>query len=55
MVAALVYSKINNFSSEETLKFAIACGGATVTLEGTEACTLNQVEELLPKVKTRIK
>lgn len=50
MVAALVYSIIKNFSDEYTLKFANASGAASVTLEGTEACTLEQVDKLIDKV-----
>lgn len=51
MVAAMVYSLINNYSEIETLRFANACGAASVSTEGTEACTLDQVKELLSKVK----
>ena len=51
MVAAMVYSIINKFDEIETLRFATACGAATVGLEGTEACTLEQVKALLPKVE----
>lgn len=51
MVAAMVYSMIKNYSDEKTLKFATACGAATVSLEGTQACTLNEVNELLEKVE----
>jgi 1-phosphofructokinase len=50
MVAALVYSKINKFSNEETLKYSAASGTATVCLEGTEACNLDQVNEFIPKL-----
>jgi 1-phosphofructokinase len=49
MVAALVYSIVKGLDDENTLGFAQACGAATVTLEGTEACSKKQVEELLPK------
>ncbi|WP_326512396.1 1-phosphofructokinase [Clostridium intestinale] len=49
MVAALVYSMVKELDDENTLGFAQACGAATVTLEGTEACSKKQVEELLPK------
>jgi 1-phosphofructokinase len=51
MVAALVYSMINNFNDEETLRFANACGAASVSLEGTEACTLSEVNTILKKIK----
>lgn len=53
MVAALVYSLINNLSDEETLAFANACGAASVETEGTEACSLDEVNNLLQKVKIR--
>lgn len=55
MVAALVYSLINNYEDEYTLKFANACGAASVQVEGSEACTLEQVNELLNKVKVKIR
>jgi 1-phosphofructokinase len=55
MVAALVYGIINNLNDIDTLKFATACGAATVTLEGTEACTLSQINELISKVEINIK
>jgi 1-phosphofructokinase len=49
MVAALVYSLINGYDDVQTLNFANACGAASVTLDGTEACTLEQVKEFLNK------
>jgi len=55
MVAALVYSHINKLNDIDTLKFATACGAATVSLEGTGACTLSQVNELISKVEINIK
>lgn len=51
MVAALVYSLINNLKDEETLAFANACGAASVEMEGTEACSLEDVNKLVQKVK----
>lgn len=51
MVAAMVYSIINNYDDIETLRFATACGAATVMLEGTQPCTTMQVENLLTKVE----
>ncbi|MFL0266520.1 1-phosphofructokinase [Candidatus Clostridium radicumherbarum] len=53
MVAALVYSLINSLSDEETLAFANACGAASVETEGTEACSLEEVNKLVQKVKIR--
>lgn len=50
MVAALVYSKINNFTDEETLKYAVASGTAAVCLEGTDACTMEQVNGYLDQL-----
>ncbi len=54
MVAALVHSKLQGLEDEQTLRYAVACGAATVTLEGTQVCTAAQVSKLLPKVKIRI-
>ncbi|MHC1683955.1 MAG: 1-phosphofructokinase [Clostridiaceae bacterium] len=51
MVASLVYSIINKFDDIETLRFATACGSATVSLEGTEACTLGQANEYLSQIE----
>ena len=50
MVAGLIYSTINGFNAADTLKFATACGAASVVLDGTEACTLEQVQSLFGKV-----
>lgn len=47
MVAAMVYGIINNFSPEKILNYSVASGSAAVSLEGTEACTLEQVKEIL--------
>lgn len=55
MVAALVYSILNKYDDINTLKFATACGAATVMLEGTEACTESQINELISKVEIIIK
>ncbi len=54
MVAALVYSLLNNFDEKNTLKFAIACATATVKLEGTQPCTLEEVNALIDKVEIKI-
>jgi 1-phosphofructokinase len=50
MVAGLIYSIINKLDAVDTLKFATACGAASVTLDGTEACTLGQVQSLFNRV-----
>jgi 1-phosphofructokinase len=50
MVAGLIYSIINKLNAADTLKFATACGAASVELDGTEACTLGQVKSLFDKV-----
>lgn len=47
MVAALIYGIINKFSPEVILSYSVASGSAAVSLEGTEACTLEQVKEIL--------
>lgn len=52
-VAALIYSMLNNFDNEKTLKFAVATGAAAVSLEGTQACSLTQVKELVERVNIR--
>jgi 1-phosphofructokinase len=54
MVAAHVYSLINNLKDKETLAFANACGAASVEMEGTEACSLDDVNKLLDKVKVEV-
>lgn len=53
VVAALIYSRLKGFNKAETLKFAIACGGAAVSTEGTEACTLEDTNALLKKVNIK--
>lgn len=55
MVAALVFSLLNGFNQGDTLKFANACGAASVSIEGTEACTLEQVNSLLELIEVSIK
>lgn len=50
MVAGLIYSMIKKFNVVDTLKFAMACGTASVTLDGTEACTLDEVNSFFSKV-----
>jgi 1-phosphofructokinase len=54
MVAAIVYSILNNFSAENMVRFAVACGTASVSLEGTEACTLEQAKQFLNNKITKI-
>lgn len=54
MVAALVYAKLKGMTDKETLGFAQASGAATVMLEGTKACTLGQVENLLEESESKI-
>lgn len=51
MVAAIIYSYINKFSHTDTLKYAVASGTSTVTLEGTEACSLGEVKKYVNLVK----
>lgn len=55
MVAALVYSMVNKLNPKETLAFAQASGAASVMLEGTEACTLEQVKSLLNQAELSIR
>ena len=54
MVAALVYSMVNKLNAKETLAFAQASGAASVMLEGTEACTIEQVKSLLNQAEANI-
>lgn len=42
MVAALVYSLINNLDDMDTLSFAQACGGATVSWKGQKHVLKNR-------------
>ncbi|URZ02495.1 1-phosphofructokinase [Clostridium felsineum] len=51
MVAAFVYGIINSLNEMEILRFSIACGAASVSTEGTEACSLEDVQELLKRVE----
>ncbi len=51
MVAGLIYSMIKKFNAEDTLRFAMACGTASVTLDGTEACSLNEVNSFFNRVE----
>ena len=50
MVAAIVYSILNNYDDSKTLRFANASGAASVSLEGTEACTLEQVSQMINNI-----
>lgn len=54
MVAAIVYSLLNKSTAKETLAFAEAAGTAAVMLEGTEACTLEQVRCHIKQVEDKI-
>lgn len=54
MVAALVYAKLKGMTDRETLGFAQASGAATVMLEGTKACTLDEVKSLLEESESKI-
>ena len=54
MVAALVHSKLQSLDDEQTLRYALACSAATLTLEGTQICTAVQVNKFLPKVKIKL-
>jgi 6-phosphofructokinase 2 len=35
----------------EALRYAIACGTATASIPGTQLCTLEVIQELLPRVQ----
>lgn len=52
MVAGMVLSLFQNKSLEEVLRFGVACGTAATINPGTELCKKEDVERLLPRVKT---
>jgi 1-phosphofructokinase len=51
MVAAFVYTILNNYPLDEAAKWAAAAGTVTATKPGTEVCTLEEVLEFIPKVQ----
>ena len=51
MVASLAYSIINNYDDLTTLKYAVASGTVSVSLEGTQACSLAEVKSILDKIQ----
>ncbi|SHJ22999.1 fructose-1-phosphate kinase [Clostridium amylolyticum] len=55
MVAALIYAHLKGFTPEDTLAFAQATATATVMMEGTEACSLNHVMEMVEMSKEKVK
>lgn len=55
MVAALIYAHIKDLRNKEALAFSQATATATVMLEGTEACTLNKVMEMMEVSKEKVK
>jgi len=55
MVAALIYAHLKRFNLKDTLSFAQATASATVMMEGTEACSLNQVMEMMELSKEKVK
>ena len=52
MVAGIVLSLSKGASPEDALRYGIACGTAATLNEGTELCRQEDVEKLLPLVKT---
>lgn len=52
-LAGFVTGLSRNYSLEETLRFAMACGTAAVMNDGTAICKNVDVEKLLPEIKTR--
>ncbi|MBP1919831.1 1-phosphofructokinase [Youngiibacter multivorans] len=54
MVAALVYARLKGLDDKETLANAQAFGAATVTLEGTQACTPSDIAPYLSLAFTKI-
>lgn len=55
MVAALIYSHLKSFNHKDTLAFAQATATATVMMEGTEACSLNQVMGMMEVSREKVK
>ena len=52
MVAGIVLSLAKGKSMKETLQYGIACGTAATMNPGTELCTLNNVNQIFPLVKS---
>ncbi|WP_078549356.1 1-phosphofructokinase [Litchfieldia alkalitelluris] len=51
MVAAMVYSILNDFSLAELARWATAAGGMTASKPGTEVCTYEDVVGVIDQVK----
>lgn len=51
MVASLAYSIVNKHDDLTTLKYAVASGTVSVTLEGTQACSITEVKDILNKIQ----
>lgn len=51
MVAALVYCILNHKNFEELARWTTTAGTVTAAKSGTQVCTLNEVQELISKVK----
>jgi 1-phosphofructokinase len=54
MVAALVYARLKGLGDKDTLANAQAFGAATVTLEGTQACTPSDIAAYLSDALSKI-
>ena len=50
-IAGFLFAKQQGKDDADALRFAAACGSASVMLEGTEAITLKQAEEVLKLIK----
>lgn len=46
MVAGVVYALMQNKSDEASLKYGVACGTATVLSEGTNLCSVEDIERI---------
>lgn len=55
MVAAIVYSILNEKDDIQTLALAQSAGAASVMLEGTKACNLSQAESLMDQALENIR
>jgi 1-phosphofructokinase len=51
MVAALVMGTLEEFETERLLRYAVACGAASVVCKGTTGCTTMKVNELILQVQ----
>ena len=51
MVAALIYSLLNNLPEDEALRLATAAGSASASLSGSSVADLKLIQEFLPRIE----